>query len=382
MKTKGIEMKRKIKLTYIFSHHIRWVAFEWAAKYIDRSKFEIDFIILREDDPMIDFLKRFNIPYKATSYTNLDETPEVVKFIYDHLVANQTDVVHTHFTGDLPGLQAAYFADVPVRIHTTHHAGVKWKRHPRSRYELFWALSTNIIAITVRQKEGMISDGVPEHKITVIPHGFDIKEFEDVAFDRIEKLRTKYLNNHSGPVIGVASRYIEVKGIKYIIEAHKKVLSSHPNATLVLSGTHADNANIKDKLAELPPHSYVEIYFEDDLFALFRLFDVFVHVPIHPDREAFGQVYIEAMLSEVPSVITRAGIAHEYALHKENAWIVDYKNSEQIVEGILALLQDKPLRKKIIKNALACAKNYRIENQNRGFEELYLQQLKKMNLLK
>lgn len=95
-------MKRKIKLTYIFTHHIRWVQFEWVAKYSDRSLFEIDYLILNQDDPMIDFLKENNIPYKTTCFNDYKNTPEVVKFIYDHLVANQTDIVHTRwFAGQI-----------------------------------------------------------------------------------------------------------------------------------------------------------------------------------------------------------------------------------------------------------------------------------------
>ena len=138
--------------------------------------------------------------------------------------------------------------------------------------------------------------------------------------------------------------------------------------------------NIVEKLSELPADSYVEIYFEEDLFALFRLFDIFVHVPISPIREAFGQVYVDAMLSGLPTVITLSGIVHEYAKHKENAWVVDYQNSEQIAEGILALLNDKSFREKIAANGLASAKEYSIQNKMLALEELYVREfLKRTN---
>ena len=397
-------MDRKIKLTYIFTHHIRWVQFEWVAKYSDRSKFDIDYIILNPDDPMVDFIKSANIPYTTTSYNDYTKTPEVVKFIYDRLVANKTDIVHTRwFAGHIAGLQAAYYANVPVRVYTREHPGIKWKRHARSKYELIWEFATNAIAVTEHVKAGMISDGVPKHKIVKIPSGFDIKEYEDIDPKRIKRVQDKYLKNitnNNGPVIGVAARYVEWKGIEYTIEAFKKVRKAYPNALLMLAGTHTDTANIKEqfqkitkdsinappsadamnivkKLAELPADSYVEIYFEEDLFALFRLFDIFVHVPISPIREAFGQVYVDAMLSGIPSVITLSGIVHEYAQHKENAWVVDYKNSEQIAEGILALLDDKSFREKIAANGLASAKEYSIQNKMRALESLYLQELLK-----
>lgn len=394
-------MNRKIKLTYIFTHHIRWVQFEWVAKYSDRSLFEIDYLILNQDDPMIDFLESMNIPYKTTSFNDYQNTPEVVKFIYDHLIANKTDIVHTRwFAGHIAGLQAAYYANVSVRVYTREHPGIKWKRHARSKYELIWEFATNAIAVTDHVKAGMLADGVPEHKISKIPSGFDLKEYENIDPQRIEKLRRKYLKNHDSFVIGVAARYVQWKGIEYTIEAFKEVRKAYPNALLLLAGTHTDSANIKEqfqkitkdsinappsadamnivnKLSELPDDSYREIYFEEDLFALFHLFDIFVHVPISPIREAFGQVYVDAMLSGIPCVITLSGIVHEYAKHKDNAWVVDYENSEQIASGILALLDNKSLREKIAANGLASAQNYRIENKMRTLEELYLQEFRK-----
>ena len=398
----AIEQQR-IKITYIFTHHIRWVPFELVAKYIDKSKFAIDYVILNEGDPMISFLSQMHIPCTVTSYQDYSNTSEIVKFIYEHLLRNKTDIVQTHwFAGSLAGMQAAYYAHVPVRIFSREHPSIKYySRHAQSKHRLIWDCATNIIGASNSCKQGMIEDGIPEDKITVIPMGFEISEFENVDTSRIDKLRAKYLGNRHGPVIGVAARYISWKGVEYVIEAHKKVLETHPNAILVLSGTHVNRArfeeqkrtarkedivapqyeeiiSITDKLSQLPEHSYIEIPFEEDLFALFRLFDVFVHVPIASYLESFGLVYIEAMLSKVPSVITLAGSALDHAVHKENAWVVDYKNSDQIAQGILALLSDSRLRETIINNAFLCAQRYDIKKHIQRLEEFYVCELQKI----
>ncbi len=394
--------EQKIKITYIFTHHIRWVPFELVAKCIDKSKFAIDYIILNEGDPMISFLSQIDVPCTVTSYQDYSNTPEIVKFLYEHLSANKTDIVHTHwFAGSLAGMQAAYYAHIPVRIFTREHPSIKYySRHAPSKHRLIWECATNVIAVTNKSKQGMIEDGIPDDKITLIPTGFDISEFENVDSSRIDKLRSKYLANHHGPVIGVAARYVRWKGVEYVIEAHKQVLEAYPNAILVLSGTHTNRANLEekirnarkedivapqyediisitDKLAQLPKHSYIEIPFEEDLFALFRLFDVFVHVPTDSIQETFGQVYVEAMLSRVPSVITLAGSALDHAVHKENAWVVDYKNSEQIAQGIIAILSDSSLRENIVDNAFLCAQRYDIKNHIQQLEEFYVAELEK-----
>lgn len=394
--------QQRIKITYIFTHHIRWVPFELVAKYIDKSKFAIDYVILNQGDPIISFLNQMDIPCTVTSYQDYSNTPEIVKFIYEHLIRNKTDIVQTHwFAGSLAGIQAAYYAHVPVRIFFREHPSIKYyTRHDATKHRLIWECATNIIGASNSCKQGMIEDGIPDDQITVIPMGFDISEFENVEPSRVEKLRAKYLANHYGPVIGVAARYVKSKGVEYVIEAHKKVLETYPNAILVLSGTHVNRAkfeeqkrnarkedivapqyddiiSITDKLLQLPDHSYVEIPFEEDLFALFRLFDIFVHVPTGSDLEAFGLVYVEAMLSRVPSVITLTGTALDYAVHKENAWVVDYKNNDQIAEGILTLLNDSSLRERIINNAFLCAQQYDIRNHIQRLEELYICELQK-----
>jgi glycosyltransferase involved in cell wall biosynthesis len=391
-----------VKVTYIFTHPIRWVPFELVAKYIDKSKFAIDYIILNESDPMISYLQDLNIPCTVTSYPDYSNTPEMVKFLYDHLLKNQTDIVHTHwFAGSLAGMQAAYYAKVPVRIFTREHPSIKYyARHAASKHRLIWECATNVIGVTNKSKEGMIEDGIPEHKITLIPTGFDVSEYENVETSRIEKLRAKYLGNHQGPVIGVAARYVRWKGVEYVIEAYKKVLDIYPNALLVLAGTGIDRTDlqekirkahkedivspqyddilsISEKLSQLPKQSYIEIPFETDLFALFKLFTVFVHAPTDSIQETFGQVYVDAMLSRVPSVITLGGSAADHAVHQENAWVVDYKNSDQIAEGILALLSDTHLREKIINNAFLCAQQYDIKNHIQRLEQFYISELQK-----
>lgn len=398
----------KIKITYVFTHHIRWVPFELNAKYIDKNRFEIDYIILGENDPIINFLREMNIPCTVTAFNDYKDTPEAIKFVYDYLTQHETHIVQTHwFAGSLVGMQAAYYARVPVRIFHREHPPLQYyNRHPSSKHRLIWDCATHVIAVTNKSKQGMIEDGIPEDKITVIPTGFDIEEFENVNPSRVAQLKTKYLGQYQDrdyrPIIGVVARYVKWKGIEYVIQAHKQVLKTHPNALLILAGTHIDRTALAEKmqraskedivapqyddvlsiirnLEELPEDSYIEIPFEEDLFSLFQLFDIFVHAPTNDIQETFGQVYVEAMLAKVPSVITLSGSALDHAVHQENAWVVDYRNSDQIAEGILELLENGALREKIKINASLCAKQrYAINDQVEKLQRFYIRALEEV----
>jgi glycosyltransferase involved in cell wall biosynthesis len=101
-------------------------------------------------------------------------------------------------------------------------------------------------------------------------------------------------------------------------------------------------------LRDLPPDSYQEINFEPDIFALYQLFNIFIHVPIDPSIEAFGQTYVEALAAGVPSVFTMSGIAPEFIRHRQNAFIVDFKDSQQIYEAMKEILHNGPLRNTLI----------------------------------
>lgn len=386
----------------MFTHHIRWVPFELTAALIDKDKFDIDYFILGSNDPIINFLRAHNIGFKCHDFIDYSNTPEAVKLVYDHLVANKTDIVQTHwFAGSLVGIQAAYYANVPVRIfHREHPPLCFYSRHSTSKHRLIWDCCSHVIAVTNKSKLGMIEDGIQADKISVIPTGFDPEGFLSVTRERVDSLKERYLATTAlkarHPVIGVAARYVKWKGIEYVIEAFREVLSHYPQALLILSGSHVDRSlledsiknsslgdivsppyrdalNIIDTLSRLPDESYLEIPFEEDVYSLFRMFDVFVHAPVDDIQETFGQVYVEAMFSKVPSVVTLSGSALDHAIHRETAWVVDYMNSSQIATGIMALLDDSELRRSIVENAFAYAlEHYSIGKHMRSLEDLYL----------
>ena len=86
--------------------------------------------------------------------------------------------------------------------------------------------------------------------------------------------------------------------------------------------------------------------------ALYKCMNIFVHVPVNSEVEAFGQVYIEAMAASIPCVVTVSGIANEYIIDNENAAVVDYKNAEDIFNKICLILKNKDFETKIITNAM------------------------------
>ncbi len=134
----------------------------------------------------------------------------------------------------------------------------------------------------------------------------------------------------------------------------------------------AEEKRQRQGLELIPSENYVEIEFEEDLFAFYKLFDIYVHVPIDSKCEAFGQTYIEALASGIPSVFTLSGIANEFIHNKENAIVVDYKNSEQINNALIELMSNDILRSHLIQNGKESIKQFDIINSVKRTEAVYL----------
>lgn len=370
----------KIKITYIFSNINKALAFEWLASYIDKGRFDPSFILLNEGETDFElFLHRNNLKYTRIKYSGKKDIPFTILKIYNILKRTQPDIVHTHlFDASFAGMIASKMAGIQKRIYTRHHSDSNKNYVPRAvKYDkLINMLATHIVAVSRNVADYLKSaESVPENKITIIHHGLNIQETRNIQSHRIIKLRSEYINsNMKSPVIGVISRYIHLKGIQYIIPAFKKLLETYPDAYLILANAKGNySEEIKRLLSELPPNSFREIIFEEDLFALYHLFDLYVHTPIDATCEAFGQTYIEALACGVPSIFTLSGVAKEFIKDGENALVVNYKDSEAIFEKMIVLLQDESLRKKLAANGIADVEaRFSFQKTIDKHEQLYL----------
>jgi|SRR6185312_3869707 len=344
----------KKNIIYILSFISKSIEFELVAKLLDRDKFNLSFILLHDKDSyMEEFLKQSGINTYRINYSGKKNVLSAISKIRKILKKEKADIVHCHlFDACFTGLVAAKSIGVRRRIHTRHNSTIHHAYHPGTvKYDrLINRLSTDIIAVSSVVKDVLVNlEGADASKISIIHHGFNMNDFDCVSNERREKILTKYNFGKDRPVVGVISRFIHWKGVQYIIPAFKKLLKEFPTAHLVLANAEGPYANeIEKLLATLPQGSFTKILFEEDVYALFKTFDLFVHTPIDKDSEAFGQVYVEAMASKVPSVVTLSGIANDYIKDNHNAAVVSFKDSDGMHLRMVELLNNKALRESIV----------------------------------
>ncbi len=344
----------KTRILHVFSDVDRSHLIKTLGIAMDREKYDVGFVFIGKQEPLLhEYFSRNGHSSKFLNFHGKKDYLSTIFRLRQIFKRQQPDIVHTHLVeGSMLGLTAARLAGVGNRVHTRHHGVESHVYYPHGvyydRYNNF--LSKRIIAISPVVAEVLIDrEGVDPKKVITIPHGFHL---EDLVVDRgvTEGLKEKYGLNGCYPVIGSIARFIHWKGVHNTVLAFKEVLAVFPNAKLVLAnavGPYADQVN---KLLEenIPKENYVTFEFESEIISLYAAFDVFVHVPVEKDLEAFGMVYIEPLTLKIPSVFTLSGIANDFIRDGRNALVVPYNDPENTAAAITRILQNERLRESII----------------------------------
>lgn len=345
-----------MQIAYIISRTHKSLGFEWTVQGLRQQGITPIFVLLNPttQTPFQQFLEEAGFEVYFIRLRGKQDYPWAFAQLVKYLKNRKIDIVHTHFLkANLIGLTAAKLAGIPVRIYTRHHSTFHWEYFPKGIWydRLSNRLATDIVAISqnvyniLRQREG-----VADNKLHLIHHGFSWQTLESCTAERIHRLKQQYsIPLQARPIVGIIARYIHCKGIQFAIPAFACFRQHYPQAHLVLANARGGYTSTIQQLLQkhLPEGSYTQIPFEEDVAALYGLFDLYVHVPINPHIEAFGQTYVEALACGVPSIFTLSGVAAEFIRHGENAWVVPFQDSQAISYALQALWQEENLRQRL-----------------------------------
>src|SRR5690554_5159267 len=368
-----------MKITIIVFGIDKALEFEWLISEIDTSQFELSFISIHSkvetslkqhcETNKVPF---YHIPYssKKDIFGAILKTRKTIKLI-------KPTIVHSHiFEGGLIGVTAAWLAGIKNKVYTRHYSDFHHVYHPNGLKYDKWInkKSTHIVAVSEIVKEIVVEkEQVEKQKVSVIHHGVRIEKNDLKIDERIQAIKHRNKVPKNKKILGVVSRYSKIKGIQHIIPAFKTLQAKDKNLHLVLANAKGDyKAPVQQLLATLPADSYTEILFEQDNEALFNAFDVFVHVPISREAEAFGQIYIEALKFGVPSVFTLSGVANEFIKDEENALVVEHENTKAIQTAVERLLKNDKLRENLIENGRKSVEGFTTMKKTKALEDLYM----------
>ncbi len=367
-----------MKITYIISEIDKAVYFENTAIALRSEGYEVSFVLINCENGALDtFLKEQGFNLVNIECKNIRNSWHAIKECKHFLKKQEATVIHCHLaTANWVGLWAGKLSGTKKRIYTRHSGApikTNWKEKFIDKIQNY--LATDIVAITKMIDELLKNQGVSSKKRILIHHGFDLSAFQQIEKSEIYRVKQTYNPNDQYPIIGVVARWMEWKGIQYTIESFKELLKDYPNALLCLFGGNSTGdyaENIEFQLSEIPSENYRCVPYEQNVFAIYSLFDVYVHVPINENCEAFGQTYVEALAADVPSVFTLSGIAQEFIKDKYNALAVPFEDANAITASIKKLLTDTELSQTISKNGKESVQQFSFDAYITALKLLYV----------
>lgn len=265
----------------------------------------------------------------------------------------QPDIVHTHAAkaGAL-GRKAAADCGVPVILHT-FHGHVFHSYFNKFKTEIFRQIekrlaskSSGIIAISNIQKDELVKvfKIAPEHKVKVIPLGFDLNPFHENLEEKREKVRTEY-NLTDEIAVAIVGRLAPIKNHDLFLEAVKLTQEkTKQKLVFFIVGDGELKDELEAKVNVLKAENGVDIRFTSwirDIKTFNAGMDI---ICLTSNNEGTPVSLIEAQATNKPVVTTDVGGVRDIVLEGETGFIVPKGDSLAFAEKLLLLTENKELR--------------------------------------
>jgi glycosyltransferase involved in cell wall biosynthesis len=261
-----------------------------------------------------------------------------VKAIYSlkkFLTQHNVKIIHSHgYKSNFYGFTADLSKNIK-HVATCHN----WLgSDPKMRFYAWLDKKTlarfdKIIAVSkVIQKE-LLRHGIPSHKIALISNGISLNRFQKNTC--VSELRKEFGINEDCKVIGTVGRLTEEKGLTYLIDAVKRIVSSCPNTVVLIVGDGPLRQHLEAQASQLP---VVFTGVRKDLPALYSLMDIFVLPSLN---EGLPMVLLEAMASRKPIVATSVGEIPRVLQDEKSGIVIPPGKSDLLADALLSLLSNE-----------------------------------------
>jgi glycosyltransferase involved in cell wall biosynthesis len=262
----------------------------------------------------------------------------------------------------LLSMVAAYFAGVPIRVHT--FTGLVFPTKSGAMKQLLVAMDRILCKCATNvypEGEGVKRDLI-QYRITTKPlkvvangniNGIDLEYFnpENVSEIELIKLRTSLGIQRTDFVYIFIGRLVADKGINELIAAFSKLTKQKNNIKLLLVGQLEQELNpiSKTTLIDIQYNSdIISTGYQDVVREYLALADAFV-LPSY--REGFPNVLLQAGAMGLPSIVTNINGCNEIIINNYNGIIIPVKNELTIFDAMQLLLEDELLYYSLHSNA-------------------------------
>ena len=282
--------------------------------------------------------------------------------LYWFLKREKPDIVHTHTPkAGIVGMLAAKLANIPNRLHTVaglpllEETGLK-RKILNLVERLTYACATKVLPNSYGLKQIIIDlDFVNPNKLEVIANGssngINTKHF---SLERIPEQDRQILKNsldikENDFVFIFVGRLVKDKGLNELIEAFQKINRNDVKLLLVGNYEHELDPLLPESLQIIEENDNIlSVGWQNDVRPYFAISDALVF-PSY--REGFPNVVLQAGAMSLPSIVSNINGCNEIIQHKKNGLIIASKNSIELYEAMLMLMNDYKLLFHLKENA-------------------------------
>jgi len=297
-----------------------------------------------------------NIPRSISPWTDILALLQLSVFFR----RQHTQIAHstTPKAGLLTAL-AAFFAGVPVRLHT--FTGQPWvdMRGPkrwltRASDRLIGMLNTRCYTDSASQREFLIEQGIADaSRLFCIGAGslagVDVQRFDPNRFlqSQRESMRQLLGIPSDAPVLLFVGRITVDKGVRELLEAFQWLKATGSDVHLVLVGPIDAGSGVVGSILLSQIEHLLDVHvvgYTDSPESYLSIADILC-LPSY--REGFGTVVIEAAAMGVPTIGTEIYGLSDAVVHGETGLLVPPRNVEELASALEKLLADKLLRRRM-----------------------------------
>jgi L-malate glycosyltransferase len=227
----------------------------------------------------------------------------------------------------------------------------------------------NILCVSNKIKNIIIPEIKNSEKIKTVYSGIDLNKF---STSNSNILKRQYNIGKEYILIGNVASIANHKDYFTFINTAQIIVNSGLKAKFLIIGDDGgEEPQIRDYVKEKHLEaSVIFTGFRTDITEILPELDIFLFTS---KEEGLGTSVLDAMASKVPIVATKAGGIPEMVTNGQNGVLCSIKNSEELAEGIIKIVQNEKFRKSIIANGSVTVQKFSKEKMALETMETYME---------
>ncbi len=356
------------------------------AKFLDRKKFNP--IVVGSHYPTLEKwflnLEKNEIPiYKLPVKSKHD--PKHYLYLKKLIKEKDIDLLHLHVWNPA-SCRLAFLAGnhCKIPIITTEHDPFKLSFFKKLIRQFLQKKVQKIVTVSEENKKLLTTiDPQNAQKIAVIHNGIDTTWWQSqiLSFQNKDRKEIKEKIFHAKEdslIITTISTLHPRKGLKTLIHAAKAVVEKYSNVKFVIVGQGPQEKELKSLINKLQLERNVALTGQqNNIPYILKSSDIFV---LPSNREAFGFVNLEAMISKLPVIATKVGGIPEIIQDQKNGILIKPQSPQEMSQAIIKLIENPNLRSQLSTTGhKTVVENFNAQSMSKKYQEVYTEVIHKFN---